>query len=382
MVSFKPFRGYLPRTDIGQRVSPPYDVIGGEELRELLSRPYNVTRITLNPQDGRYLEAASELEGWIQEGELVRDDRPAFYLYRQSFDKNGERLTRTGIVGALGLEPYERGNVIPHEETIPHVKEDRLRLLQATRTHAESIFGLFHHSQVTPEEMVERAEELFQYRDGDGVDHQFYRLADEGMVARIERMMEDKRILIADGHHRYETALRHFQDGGSPWVMTTLVSSDDEGMMLLPTHRLVRTGLDQGELVHRLQGVLDLLPCQTFSDLRSGVKGGRLGFMTSGGRYLADIPRRDDVLWSIDAHACRELVFENALADRDLDTEYGESASEVRRRVKAGEFDLGILLAPPTLEEVWTVASHGLRMPKKSTFFYPKIWSGFVYLRS
>lgn len=395
MVSFKPFKGLIPALEesefISSRISPPYDVIDEGELEELRSNAYNVTRITLNPKDGRYTQAGKELTDWISSGKLVRDGERCFYLYRQSFLNEGRRLVRTGIVGILGLEPYERGNIIPHEETIPKVKEDRLRLLEDTETHCESIFGLFHHSDVPIEELMSSAELLFETEDASSVVHSFHRISDPEMVSRIEEMMRSRTVLIADGHHRYETALRysleHEEDERKGYVLSTLVSSDDEGMILLPTHRLLSDlDLDHEDLLNRMRSCLEVEEVDDFEMLRHRVAAKqRMGFglivrETMYYAFLSDLPD-DSTLWAIDAYACQEIIFKKALGDRIFNIEYEESSEEARRKVLEGRSDLAILLGSPTLEDIWRVAGEGIKMPKKSTFFYPKIWSGFVYYR-
>lgn len=396
MVVFKPFKGLIPALeeseDISGRISPPYDVIDESELEELRSNAYNVTRITLNPQNGSYAHAGKELADWISSGKLEKDIESSFYLYRQSFPNQGRRLVRTGIVGILGLKPYERGTVIPHEETIPEVKEDRLRLLEDTETHCESIFGLFHHSDIPLEELMSGAEPLFETEDVFSVVHSFHRISDPEMVSRIEEMMRSHTVLIADGHHRYETALRysleHEEDVRKGYVLSTLVSSDDEGMILLPTHRLLSDlDLDLEDLLDRMRSYLEVEEVGDFETLRSRVAAKeRMGFglITRQGSmyyaYLHALPD-DSTLWAIDAYACQEIIFKKALGDRIFNIEYEESSEEARRKVLEGRSDLAILLGSPTLEDIWRVAGEGIKMPKKSTFFYPKIWSGFVYYR-
>jgi len=397
MVTFRPFRGFLPNLapgeDILDRISPPYDVIDEYELEALRRKERNVTWITLNPVGGRYQEAARELEDWIASGALRQDERPCFYLYRQRFRSNGSELVRTGLVGVLKLEPYSEGNIIPHEETNPWVKEDRLRLLLDTQTHAESIFGLFHHSEIGVDEILTSAEPLFDGRDHDGVSHSFYRIASPQMIERIERMMVDKKILIADGHHRFETALRYAQehpdDDEKGYVLTTLVSSDDEGMVLLPTHRLIRgIRMDERKLLERLEVHLEMEEIEDLDSLLATLKTHRnkaFGIITRSGRqYLAKMRRMstENPLWAIDAYACQQVIFKGALAkERGLTIDYEERLVDVRRKMEDGQYDLAMLLGSPTMEDVWKVAEKGIKMPKKSTFFYPKIWSGFVYQR-
>jgi len=393
MVVFKPFKGLIPQLqegeDIQQRISPPYDVIDEHELEGLKSNPQNVTRITLNPEGGRYLNAAKELSDWISSGKLAMDGMPSFYLYRQAFRKNGDRLVRTGLVGVLGLEPYSTGNIIPHEETIPQVKEDRYNLLEDIQTHSESIFGLYHHSDIPLEELLSSAEKVFETIDHDSVSHSFHRISDPKMVSRISETMSEKAILIADGHHRFETALRYSQDHPDEerkgYVLATLVSSDDEGMVLLPTHRVLSAlGMTDEELMERVEKELVVEEMEDLELLRKRVAAKEhmgFGLLSDSGKmwYAHMDTTPDDLLWAIDAYACQEIMFKKVLGDRKFEIGYEESAHDAKKKVDDGRGDLAILLGSPTLEDVWTVAGEGIKMPKKSTFFYPKIWSGFVY---
>jgi uncharacterized protein (DUF1015 family) len=394
MVIFKPFKGLIPsldpEEDISQRISPPYDVIDDHELEELRADPFNVTRITLNSQEGRYLQAAKEMMGWISSGKLKQDEEACFYLYQQSFLNDGRRLTRTGLVGVLSLEPYDNRMVIPHEETISKVKEDRLRLLEDTETHSESIFGLYHHSEIPIEELLSSSEKLFETEDHDAVIHSFHRISDPEMVSRIQSMMMSRTVLIADGHHRYETALKYSQEHEGEeeksFVLTTLVSSDDQGMILLPTHRLLSDlDMEEEELLERMRERLIVESMDDFPSLRSRVAEKEhmgFGLITRSKRmyyaFLEELPT-ESVLWAIDAYACQEIIFKSVLGDKIFNIEYEESCKEARNKVMRGRSDLAILLGSPKLDEIWKIAGEGIKMPKKSTFFYPKIWSGFVY---
>ena len=241
MVDFLPFEGLRPNLKagehIGDRISPPYDVIGPDYLKELQSKPHNITRLTLNPgADKRYHGSRAELDQWITDNELKRDE-PSFYIYEQTFDDHGEQRVRRGIVGILRTEDYGEGNIIPHEETFSKVKADRLNLLRDMGCHLESIFGIFNG--LTPElsRRIRDNERLVcRYVDSDGVEHRYYRLSDPEITAAITSELKDQRMLIADGHHRYETALNYARenpdDEKRQYVLATLVPADDKGLVI------------------------------------------------------------------------------------------------------------------------------------------------------
>ena len=199
MVTFLPFPGLRPNIKagehVGDRISPPYDVIGPDYLKELQSRPHNVTRLTLNPDaDKRYHGARKELEQWIADSAL-KQDPDSFYIYEQTFDDNGTTRVRRGIVGILRTEKYEDGNIIPHEETFSKVKADRLNLLRDMECHLESIFGIYQG--FTPElnrAIVNNASLVYRYVDSDGVEHRYSRLSDPEITAQVTEQMADQKM--------------------------------------------------------------------------------------------------------------------------------------------------------------------------------------------
>ncbi len=226
MAEIVPFKGLfydLQRVGGLERViGPPYDVIGPEEQAALYAAsPYNYVRIMLNraePNDNEennaYTRAASALQTWLADGILREDEAPALYIYQQAFDDplGGKRLTRTGLLCALKLEPYSAGVVLPHEETRKHAKEDRLRLMRATQANPEPIFGLYEDPQgvaarTLNAQTTERPPDLSAMVDGE--DHLLWRIEDPEAISALQQFMQERRIWIADGHHRYETALTY-----------------------------------------------------------------------------------------------------------------------------------------------------------------------------
>jgi uncharacterized protein (DUF1015 family) len=399
MVDFRPFRGVLPRLskseDIADRVSPPYDIISPEEQTKLQSKPCNITRITLGAVDGRYEGAAELLDSWLSSGKLVQDREDCYYLYRQGF-KDGERwLTRNGIIGVLRSEGYEAGNIIPHEETFPKVKEDRLNLLRSTATHCESIFGLYDRSEVDMGEVEKSATKLFEYTDVSGTRHQLYRISERGTVDAIRTMMASKKVLIADGHHRYETSYKYAQenhaDAKKGYVLCTMVSSQDTGMFVRPTHRLIRNlRFQENELLEAMTkhfSVRQVKDAAAAGDIMDKATAPTFGLLFPSGRaVVAEFSApAGDILWSVDTYVCQEIILKGILyampKGNELEIEYDHDAASVEKKVRSGKGDLAILVRAPTLEMTWKVAQSGRKMPKKTTYFWPKIWSGFVLYR-
>jgi uncharacterized protein (DUF1015 family) len=395
MVSFSPFHGLVPKLEkgesIGDRVSPPYDVIGPGELKVLQGHDFNVTKITLGAKNGDYAVAAEELGRWIDAGKLALDSSPCYYLYEQSFLEGGKHLTRTGIMGALKVEPYGTGAIVPHEETFPKIKDDRLHLLEATSAHLESIFCLCDNIDTSfMAKMRSEAKALFEMTDNEGVEHRFSRIADKALVSQTRDLMSTKRLLIADGHHRYETALRyaaqHPDDEKKQFVLATIVASNDPGMVVRPTHRLIKgagAGLDGvlNDLVGRLNvwetGSLD----ETLR-LMAKAKSTTFGLWLGSGRTLIaeeTKPIDPSALSSVDAFVAEKLILDRILATSpDAKVGYDHDIESVKRKMATGTYEFAVLLNPPDVEAIWRVAAEGKKMPKKSTYFWPKIWAGFV----
>jgi len=399
MVDFRPFAALLPRLSknetIADRVSPPYDIISAEERAALQAKPYNITRVTLGGEEGRYEQAARLLDSWITAGRLVQDAGPCYYLYRQSF-RDGERwLSRNGIIGVLRAEGYESGAIIPHEETFPKVKEDRLNLLRATATHCESIFGLYDRSEVDLDGAAKGAERLFETTDPSGTVHQLFRIADPATVAALRSMFDTKNVLIADGHHRFETACRYAQENAGDerkaYVLCTMVSSQDRGMFVRPTHRLIKDlSYQPRDLLERMGQRFTVRPVKDEAAIAQALDAATAPtfglVLRDGTMFVAEHPAPlGDVLWSVDAYVCQEVILKDVLyrlpKGNELAVEYDHDLASAAARVRRGEADLAIIVRAPSLELVWKVAQSGRRMPKKTTYFWPKIWSGFVLYR-
>jgi len=398
MVSFLPFDGLIPKLgadeDISSRVSPPYDVIEEEEKKNLQSKPFNITRITLGRIDGQYANAAEELTHWIKKGKLRRRGKESFYIYRQSFKESGKELTRIGLMGRLRLEPYENGNIMPHEETSPKVKEDRLNLLRATSSHLESIFGICDQLETQTLHLIkEESKEVFRFSDPNGITHSFSMLEDPGSIKTLTSSLSKRKILIADGHHRYETALRYSmenpRDEEKKFILATIVASNDPGLIIRPTHRLLRSeGFAAERFLATASNDFGIWEMKDYNELEMVMNRSKrviLGVVLQDGRIYALEHLKDpneSPLWSVDAYVCEKSIIGKALQSSGTETpikvEYDHDLESVEKKMALGQFHVAIILSPPKLDVIWKVAREGMKMPKKSTYFWPKIWSGFV----
>lgn len=391
MVTFLPFKGYRPNLrageHVGDRISPPYDVIGDDYLKELQSHEFNVTRLTLNPDaDKRYHTARKELDSWIENGALKQDSE-SFYVYEQTFDDNGTRKVRTGIVGALKTEKYEEGHVIPHEETFSKVKADRLNLLRDMEAHLESIFGIYEG--FTPElnrKINDNASLVYRYVDDSGVEHKYYKLSDPEITSQITEQLRDQKMLIADGHHRYETALNYSlenpDDEKKGYVLATLVAADNAGLVIWPTHRLVDSdNISEKNAIKGISKEMTLTEV-TEEGMESGLKDHMMGLMFKSGEcFLADYEGDGSAMWKLDTYVAQEKILKGVYKSDEGKgiVSYDAELSSVKKKMTDKKHDLAIVLNDPSLQTIWDLSMDGKRMPKKTTFFFPKIWSGFVF---
>jgi len=393
MVDFRPFRPYIPRLETGEgmieRVSPPYDIISTEDLAELKGNPFNVTNVTLGGAEGDYTAAGAALRSWIEQGALAQDRRDSFYTYKQTFCEGEHCWQRTGIIGILAAKGYAEG-VVPHEETFPKVKEDRLNLLRGTETHCESIFGIFETLSSKVRDLIEdRETKVLEFTDPQDVRHCLFRISDPETVSAISSELREKTVLIADGHHRFETATRYAQDNpDSPakqFVLATLVPSNDPGLLVFPTHRLVRElPIPAERFLEILKGRFELLGVSSLSDLSSSLDGrpvSDLGLVVDGRAYIAspkELPT--DPMWELDSYVCQEWVLKGEVWKEEPQVVYEHDTTKALAKVAEG-YRLLVMLRSPSVDKIWELARMDRRMPKKSTYFWPKMWSGFVYYR-
>jgi len=335
MADVKPFRA--ERYDVAnagpleQLVAPPYDVISPAERDAYFARsPFNVVHLTLPETEE---QAARELAEWRAQGVLARDREPGSWVLSQDYTgPDGVQRTRSGLVASLRAEPYERGVVLPHERTHSGPKEGRLRLLRATNTQLEPIFLLYEGD---PVQVPDRAPDLESGGD---------------KLWRVDEAppFDDTELLIADGHHRYETALAYAAEGGSPYLMVVLVPTRQEGLTIFPTHRIA-------EHVNGARGT----PIDEPGDELPGV------VLYRNGRY--ELLDSDD----LDVEVVERIAPQGVT--------YTERREEAVATVDRGEAEAAFLLRPTRIEDVWAVARRGETMPQKSTYFFPKLTSGLLF---
>ncbi|HEY2318209.1 MAG TPA: DUF1015 domain-containing protein [Solirubrobacteraceae bacterium] len=414
MAEIKPIRAlrYDPGRTGGLQdvVAPPYDVIDDEQRAELEARsPYNVVRIDL-PRGGedRYERAAALLHQWREQGVVVLDDTPALWTLSQDYvGPDGEPRTRQGVFARVRVEEYGAGRIRPHERTHPGPREDRLRLTRATRANLSPIFSLFSDPSGAAAEALSRggADTVWaQTVDDDGTVNRLGRVDDADAIAAVQEVLSGTELLIADGHHRYETARVYAEEVGGEgphrYVLMCLVALQDPGLTVFPTHRLVR-GLrpDQHETlanalrrdfeVQRLDDAAELAP-PAGDAIRIGYIDAHFKqpyMLTLRDPAIADaaLPERAEPYRRLDTAVLEALVLKGALemTDEDIDhlngLGYARDFAQALELVQSAEYDAAFFMAPTPVERVQEVAAAGESMPPKSTYFFPKVPTGLLF---
>ena len=418
MASIRPFKGLRFSDEVGpvdKLTAPPYDVLSPAERDEYASRDaHNVVHLTLPEQKSddrskyiKYARSAALLTAWRQDGSLATESRPAIYRYTQHFHLGGvpNAFSRTAIIALIKVEPYEAGIVLPHEQTFPKHKEDRMRILEATRAHLECIFGLYEDAEgdVLQAILDAPAETIVRTHSDEEVSHELEPIVDEIAQARLIELLETRKVWIADGHHRYETALAFRQNLGpkdqlipEDFLMMALCSISDPGLALLPTHRIIKSiALDPGEIIDRLSEVFHLaeMPSATLQSSieKCHLEGRRaFGLAFSGGvgyvltekapcSVLAlNTCDESGLLKDLDVTVLHRVIFEKLLGFHGLDQiAYTRDAEEAILAPESGAA-AAFLMNPPSVRDMQDIALGGEKMPQKSTYYYPKILSGLV----
>jgi uncharacterized protein (DUF1015 family) len=390
-------------------LAPPYDVIDGEQRAELEARsPYNVVRIDLPVGDDPYAGAARILSEWHEQGVVVQDDQPALWALEQDYTgPDGERRSRRGFLARVRVENYGPGRIRPHERTHPGPKEDRLKLTRATQANLSPIFSLFSDPAGEAWTALEshRAHDAWaEATDDDGTVNRMWRVDSPEAIDAVKQTLQTAELLIADGHHRYETARVYADEIGGEgphrYVLMCLVALEDPGLTVFPTHRLLR-GLrpDQHETlanalrrdfeIERLESTDQLVPAYG-DQVRFGYIDAhfRQPFMlTLKDPAIADeaLPDHAEPYRRLDTAVLEALILKGALemTDEDIDhlngLGYARDFDDALHLVENAEYDAAFFMAPTPVKQVQAVAETGESMPPKSTYFFPKVPTGLLF---
>jgi uncharacterized protein (DUF1015 family) len=380
-----------------------------QRAERLERSPFNVVAIDLpQGEPDRYAAAGALLESWQLQGALVRDTEPAMWAHTQSYKgPDGVARTRRGFFCRVRIEEYGAGRVRPHERTHPGPKEDRLRLTRATRANVSPIFSLYSDPTNAAWQALSPATESAPWgevTDGDGTVHRLWRVADPSAIAAVQAATRGSELLIADGHHRYETMRTYAEEVGGQgehsYILMCLVALEDPGLTVFPTHRLVG-GLDDTRyeaLQQALERDFEIMEVQV-EQIAPAPGGGplQLGYfdgrseralrLTLKDQAIADaaLPGRSQAYRHLDTGVLETLLLKGALGLSDDDIShfnglfYARDTAEALAMVRSGDFDAAFLMRPTPVDQVRDVAGAGENMPPKSTYFYPKLLTGLLF---
>ncbi len=439
MSEILPFRGLLYNPDkigdMNKVMAPPYDVIPPKLQDELYARhPNNIIRLELGKAtaedsngNDRYSRAASFLRKWMAEGALIRDEKPAIYYYTQTYAlKDGKRLTRKGFIALSKLRDFGKG-IHPHEKTLSGPKEDRLKLMRACEANFSCIFSLYQEPELAINRELEKAAgataPFINVTDDDGIENRLWRIDGPGVIKTVTEAMKGKPLFIADGHHRYETALNyrnlmrekspnHKGDEPYNYIMMYFSNMDDQGMTIWPTHRVIHglKGFDGDSFIKECKKYFDFeefaFDEKTEAGTRktfikrveaAGKSGTAFGLYIRGKNtyYVLTLRTKDmmdkvfgdkipEVFQDLDVTVLHSLVLSKALGitqeaqEKQENLIYVKSYDEALAAGKKDANQLVFILNPTKIEQVEAVAETGFVMPQKSTYFYPKLLTGLV----
>jgi uncharacterized protein (DUF1015 family) len=397
-----PFKGLIYNKqkidDISLCVCPPYDIIPDPSIYYNRSG-FNAVRLELplaTPQATEYDEAARTLEAWLKDRVLTTDAAETVYIYEQEFQADGATYMRRGLIPLVKLD---RSRILTHEETRKAAREDRERLIHRLQTFTSLIFSLYDDEEKAIEKLLESSEKekMYDFIDELSIANRFYRMTDPREISRLTGLMDDKRIYVADGHHRLSVAFKL----GLPYVAMYLTDMHAEGIVILPYHRIIqsRRKMPLGDLLGRVKGNLAV---EKVSLTDPGTLKGVLKRLTSGPNPSFGLYSKDDEahlyvlaqerpfftdettpesLRKLSVNIAHSGLLKGLFGIKEEEISFIKDAAEAVQIVNEGGAELALFVPPTTVDEVRDVAEHGLYMPPKSTYFYPKVITGLVFHR-
>ena len=422
MAVIKPFKGMRFDTEKAGELKtlccPPYDIISEEQRKEFIAQnEYNVIRLEL-PREGEdvYARAGEVLDLWRSQGVLIYEDRPAIYVYEMEFNAYNKRRSVKGIIARVKVEPFSKGVILPHEFTLSKAKTDRFNLMKATNCNFSQIYALYMDSEHTTLNTIDElstGDAPYEFTDDDRITHRLWVITDEAVIAKLCADFEDRKLYIADGHHRYETALNYRdycrengiskEGDAQDYQMMYLVDMEHPGLVVFPTHRMVRD-LPNFDKNIVLDGCKEYFETEKFDSvgnmntlLSKKYKEGKKAFAFYVGKgewymlTLKDIGVMSSVLpdlsaasQQLDVSVLHSLILEKTMGiDKEnmanqINLTYTKFFEEAIIKVDKGEFQCSFILNPTRVTEIRDVAAEGEKMPQKSTYFYPKMITGMV----
>ena len=435
MVKVAPLKGLvynLEKVNINDVIAPPYDVISSKEQGELYNKsPYNIVKLILgkinsddSESNNRYTRAAEDFREFIEQKALTPSSTPCIYYYVQNYTTaKGDKISRKGFIARNLIEEYEKGNIMPHEFTMGGPKEDRLKLMKTCKANFSQVFFAYSDPEGEIDKAVKLpAKPIIDVTDDLGIQNILYAIEDEQVLNKITEIMSDKKVLIADGHHRYETSIayRNFRRAENPdwsendafnYVMAYYTNLDDKNLKVYPTHRIVKREINKHQLLEDLKKYFDITEYKFFEVTRENVKEKfvadieetakqKIAFgacFKDENKYLLfklrekeavdkilsekDVP---DVLKKLDLSILHKIILGDFLCFSEEDqfkqngVKYLKKEAEAFEAVENKQAEVVFIMATPSIQLIKEVSSQGYKMPQKSTYFYPKLLSGLV----
>lgn len=417
--AFKGLRFTAKAGEIKQLCCPPYDIISPAQKEEFLkTNPHNIIRLelpkTADEDDTAYDKAGETLKEWVDDEILKCDGKPGIYVYEMEFNAAGQSYKVKGFVSLVKLEEFSKGVILPHEETLSKAKEDRFKLMCATGCNFSQIYSLYMDEDNSVFSLIDSSsdgEPDSVFTDDEGVTHRLWCIYDTKVIKAVTEKMADKKLYIADGHHRYETALRYRnhiaesgkEKGSSEYVTMMLVNMENSGLVVFPTHRIVRDlpDFDYKSVVEKCKDYFEITPYLNREKgeigLEQAYKDGKKAFVlfTGDNNYTLMVLKNTDTmkelmpdastaLRELDVSVLHTLVLERIFGidkenmAKQINLTYTKVADEAIATVDGQRADCCFLLNPTRVSEIRDVALAGEKMPQKSTYFYPKLITGLV----
>ncbi len=427
MVDIVPFNGLRYNEEqagpLSELIAPPYDVIPPDMQEELYARnPYNVVRLILGKQyqddsesNSRYTRSAKDFADWQTQGILKDDAEPSFYVYSQEYTFNGKTNNRIGFFARVKLEDFSEGNICPHEFTLAKAKKDRAQLIRACRANFSPVFSLFSDPEGTIDDTLVKIiqQPPLAKIDEDSVIHRMWRVSDPDTLRFLSESFKNKKVYIADGHHRYETSLAYYKEHGaevpdSAHVMMFLTNLDAQSLAIYPTHRQLKLpkpfqkehGIEQFRPYFNVEKLPQGQSADQLTARLERAGSDRVAFVAYLGQGEALLLKLKDIenvvpfmeddssnLKVLDVYQLHTLVLRELLGIDTRNPEhqqyitYNVRTAEAMANVDAGTFDLVIFMNATRMDQVRELAEKGIRLPQKATYFYPKLLSGLVINR-
>ena len=426
-LDFQPFKAWRYNTErvkVSTVLAPPYDVISPEKQKKLYENsPFNCIRLILNKKDpadtdqsNAYTRARDTFQEWQKKSVLIQEQEPCFYVYRQTFKDPVTHATknRFALLGRVRLEPFEKGIIVPHEKTLRGPKEDRMRLLRTVRTNFSPVFGLYKDKGFEIRSIIQdpmNSDPVFEAEDDDKIVHTLWAIEDPDILAKLHKALQSKKVYIADGHHRYETALEYARQQREEqrssdhvlfpfdYMYMALVSFDDPGFIVLPTHRIVtQLGMTGDEAIRRLGEYfkVEKVSLAKLKEMTASYdqKGKIFGMVLEEGCFLLTMidkekakermgQNKPDIWYDLNVNVLAHLIFSELLGlteDRwEAVLKFEHTVDGAVTPLQKGEAQAVFLLQPPKVEMLEKMGAVNERMPQKSTYFYPKLATGLVF---